>query len=171
MDLKKLSPGEIVIAVAGIVLLIFSFLPWYKVGGSSVETPFGTVGGGGFSLNGWDDPAQLSSILAILIGVIMAAHVIITKLAGMSMPERLGSVGWGVFYLLGGVLAFLFLLLKFLDNNDFTKFSFYISLLASLGLAVGGFLTAKERGDLAVFQNPGGGTSGGAPPPPPPPAA
>jgi hypothetical protein len=167
LDLKKLSPGEIVIAVSGIVLLIFSFLPWYKVGGVSFSTPVGTVGGGGISLNGWDDPSQLSSILAILIGVVMAAHVIVTKLAGLSLPERLGGVGWGVFYLAGGVLAFLFLLLKFLDYSDHTKVSFYISLLAGLGLAVGGFLAAKERGDLAVFQSPGG-ASGGTPPTPPP---
>ena len=80
-----------------------------------------------------------------------------------------GKFGWGVFYVAGGVIAFLFLLIKWLGNNDFVKFGFYISILASLGLAVGGFLTAKERGDLAALQNRGaGGTGGGTPPPSPP---
>jgi hypothetical protein len=162
LDLKKLTPGEITIAVSGVVLLIFSFFKWYDF---SISVLGHSVGA---SYNGWDDPAQLSSILAILIGVVMAGHVIATTLAGLSLPERLGSVGWGVFYVAGGVLSFLFLLLKFLDYNDGTKFGFYISLLASLGLAVGGFLTAKERGDLAVFQS-SGGASGGTPPATPPP--
>ena len=80
------------------------------------------------------------------------------------MPERLGSFGWGVFYLAGGVIVFVFLLIKWFGNNDFVKFGFYISILASLGLAVGGFLTARERGDLAALQNRGAGGTGLAAP-------
>jgi len=167
VDLKKLTPGEIVIAVSGIVLLIFSFFPWYKIGGASVTIGGQTYGGGSVSWNGWEDPNQLASIIAILIGVVMAAHVIITRAAGVSMPERIGSVGWGVFYLVGGIVSFVFLLLKFLDYNDATKFGFYISLLASLGLAVGGFLCGKERGDLELFKASGGGASGTPPTTPP----
>ncbi len=154
MDLKKLTPGEMVIAVSGIVLLIFSFFKWYsvefKIAGQTIASA---------SENGWGKPDAFLSVIAILIGVIMAAHVIVNKLAGVDMPERLGSIGWGVFYLAGGVLSFVFLVIKWLGNNDFVKFGFYISILASLGLAVGGFLCAKERGDLAALQKGGGGGS------------
>src|SRR5262249_14275925 len=94
-------------------------------------------------------------------GVVMAADVIVNKLAGVEMPERLGSVGWGVFYVAGGVIAFVFLIIKWLNHNNYVKFGFYISILASLGLAVGGFLTARERGDLAALQNRGAGGTGG----------
>ena len=165
MDLKKLTPGEMTIAISGVVLLIFSFFPWYK--GPSVTLGNVTIGGASFS--GWEKPNALLSIIAILIGIVMAAHVIVNKLARVEMPERLGSLGWGVFYLAGGVIAFVFLLIKWLGNTDYTKFALYISILASLGLAVGGFLTSKERGDLAVFQKggaggTGGGTGGGTPP-------
>lgn len=164
--MKKLTPGEIVIAASGVVLLIFSFLPWYKFGGASVTIGGQTFGGGTVTWNGWEDPNQLASIIAILLGVVMAAHVLITRLAGVSMRDRIGSVGWGVFYLVGGIVSFVFLLLKFLDYNDGTEFSFYISILASLGLAVGGFLCARERGDLELFKASGAG--GGTTPPPPP---
>jgi hypothetical protein len=156
LDLKKLTPGEMVIAVSGVVLLIFSFFKWYSIEFSILGQ---TVGA---SRNGWESPDAFFSVIAILIGIVMAAHVIVNKLAGVEMPERLGSFGWGVFYLAGGIIAFVFLLIKWLGNNDYVKFGFYISILASLGLAVGGFLTARERGDLAALQKGGSGGAGGA---------
>jgi hypothetical protein len=160
MDLKKLTPGEMIIGVSGILLLIFSFFKWYGITVLS-GTPFeDTVG-----YNGWQRPSAFLSIVAILIGVVMAGHVIADKLAGVDMPERLGKVGWGVFYLAGGVIAFVFVLIKWVSNTDYTKFGIYVGLLTTLGLAVGGFLVAKERGHLAEL------TSGGGSTPPPPPAA
>lgn len=163
MDLKKLTPGEITIAVSGIVLLIFSFFKWYaidiSIGGQTLVSA---------SKNGWGAPDSFLSILAILIGVVMAGHVIVDKVAGVEMPERLGKIGWGVFYLVGGVLAFLFLMIKYLGNTDFVKFGFYISILASIGLAVGGFLVSRERGHLQELM--GGASGGGSTPPPNPPS-
>ena len=47
MDLKKLTPGEMVIAVSGVVLLIFSFFKWYSIEFSILGQ---TVGA---SRNGW----------------------------------------------------------------------------------------------------------------------
>ena len=160
MDLKKLTPGEMIIGVSGVLLLIFSFFKWYGITVLS-GTPFeDTVG-----YNGWQRPSAFLSIVAILIGVVMAGHVIADKLAGVDMPERLGKVGWGVFYLAGGVIAFVFVLIKWVSNTDYTKFGIYVGLLTTLGLAIGGFLVAKERGHLAELTGGGGAT------PPPPPAA
>jgi len=159
VDLKKLSPGEMTIAISGIVLLIFSFFKWYGVEFSIAGTTIASV-----SRNGWQAPSAILSVLAILIGVVMAAHIIVTKLAGVELPERLGSVGWGVFHLAGGVLAFVFILIKFVSNTSDTKIGIYVGLLASFGLAVGGFLTARERGDLQALQNRGGSGGGGTPP-------
>ena len=167
MNLKKLTPGEMTIGISGVVLLIFSFFKWYsvefKIAGQTIASA---------SRNGWQSPDAFFSVIAILIGIVMAGHVIVDKLAGVEMPERLGKFGWGVFYSAGGVIAFVFLIVKWLGNNDFVKFGFYISILASLGLAVGGFLTARERGDLAALSGSGAaGTGGGGTPPPTPPPA
>jgi uncharacterized protein (DUF486 family) len=160
VDLKKLTPGEMTIAISGIVLLIFSFFKWYgveiKIAGQTIASA---------SKNGWGAPDAFFSIVAILIGVVMAAQVIATRLAGVQLPERLGSIGWGLIHLAGGVIAFVFLLIKWLGNTDFTKFALYVSVLASLGLAVGGFLLARERGDLAALQNRGKAPGGGSTPP------
>ena len=157
MGLKKLTPGEMIISVSGILLLVFSFFNWYGVTigeGTPSEISVGN--------NGWQSPSAFLSVVAILIGVVMAGHVIADKVAGVEMPERIGKVGWGVFYLAGGVIAFLFILIKWVGNTDFTKFALYIALLSALGLAIGGFLVAKERGHLAEL------TSGGSAPPAPP---
>jgi hypothetical protein len=152
VDLKKLSTGEWVTAVSGIVLLIISFFHWYSVD----LGPFGTIG-----RNGWQSPGALWGVLAILIGVVLAAHVIVEKVSNVELPERLGSVGWGVFHLAGGVLAFVFLLIKLINESSNTAFGFYIGLISAAGLGVGGYLMAKETGELpeALGGAKGGGTS------------
>ncbi len=156
MDLKKLTPGEMTTAVSGVVLLVFSFFHWY-----SVSYNFGPVSGS-VSRNGWQSPDSFWSIVAILIGIVLAAHVIVEKLTGVDLPDRLGSVGWGVVHLAGGAVAFLFILFKWLTNTDYVAFGLYVSLIAAAGLVVGGYLMAKEAGEL-----PGalGGTKGGSAPP------
>ena len=95
-------------AVSGVVLLVFSFFHWYSVD----LGPFGT-----YSRNGWQSPDSFWSIIAILIGIVLAAHVIVEKLTGVDLPERLGSVGWGVVHLAGGAVAFIFILIKWLTNT------------------------------------------------------
>jgi hypothetical protein len=158
MDLKKLSTGEWVTAASGIVLLIFSFFHWY----SYDFGPFSV------SRNGWQSPGALWGILAVLLGVVLAAHVLVGKLGGVELPERLGRVGWGVMHLAGGALAFVFMLIKLINHSSDTAFGFYVSLIAAVGLGVGGYLMAKETGELPSAL---GGSGGATPPPSPPPSA
>jgi uncharacterized protein YebE (UPF0316 family) len=113
------------------------------------------------SRNGWQSPGAIWSILAVILGVILAAHVIVEKLSNLDLPERLGSVGWGVMHLVGGVLAFVFILLKLLNESSNLAFGFYVGIIASAGLAVGGYLMSKEAGDLPQAL---GGKGGSTPP-------
>ena len=159
MDLKKLSPGEITTAVSGVLLLIFSFFTWYGY-------DFGPLGS--ISQNGWQRPGAFWSIIAVLIGVVLAAHVIVEKMSGLDLPERLGSVGWCVVHLACCAVAFIFLIIKAASSDGLDrKIGLWLGLLFSLGLLVGGYLMAKEAGELP--QQLGG--RGGATPPQPPPAA
>jgi hypothetical protein len=158
VDLKKLTPGEITTAISGVVLLVFSFFHWY-----SVSYDIGPYSGS-VSRNGWQSPGAIWSILAVILGVVLAAHVIVEKLGNVDLPDRLGSVGWGVTHLVGGVLAFVFVLLKLVNESSSLAFGFYIGILASLGLAVGGYLMAKEMGELPQAL---GGKGESKPPAPP----
>jgi hypothetical protein len=163
LDLKKLTPGEMVTAVSGVLLLVFSFFHWY-----SVDVNFGPISST-FSRNGWQSPGAFWGIVAILIGIVLAAHVIVEKLGGVELPERMGSIGWGVVHLAGGAIALLFLLIKLLNESSSTAIGFYLGILSAVGLTVGGYLMAKERGDLPGKL--GGAKGGSAPPPPGPPTA
>ena len=154
MDLKKLAPGEMVTAVSGVLLLVFSFFHWYSVD----LGPFGT-----YSRNGWQSPGALWSVLAILLGIVLAAHVIVEKLSGVDLPDRLGSIGWGVMHLAGGALALLFLIIKLINHSGDSAIGLYLGLIAGIGLFVGGYLMAKEAGELPTQL---GGKGGGATPPP-----
>jgi hypothetical protein len=154
VDLKKLAPGEIVTVISGALLLVFSFFSWYGY-------DFGPFS---VSRNGWQSPGALWSLLAILLGVVLAAHVIVEKLSAIDLPERLGSVGWGVMHLAGGALAFIFVIIKATSSDGLDrKIGLWVGLLASLGLLVGGYLMAKEAGELPTQL---GGKGGGATPPP-----
>jgi hypothetical protein len=161
LDLKKLTPGEMTTAVSGVLLLVFSFFAWY-----GIDTAVGS-----FNRNGWQAPKSFLSIVAILLGIVLAAHVIVEKLSNVELPERLGSIGWGVMHLAGGGIAFLLVLLKAVLGGDYftvsldRKFGLWLGLLASLGLLVGGYLMAKEAGELPEAL---GGAKGGSAPPPPP---
>lgn len=162
MDLKKLTPGEIVIGVCGILLFFVGLLfDWFVFEVGDVQL---------YDENGF---GNFWTLIAILLGVIMAIHIIVDKLTGVEMPERLGKVGWGMFYLIGGGIATLFVLIAVLlgveeQGVDLdTAFGAWLGLLLSIGLLVGGFLVAKERDDLAAFQSrgdTGGGAGGGTPP-------
>jgi len=157
LDLKKLSTGEWVTVASGIVLLIFSFFHWYSVD----LGPLGT-----FGRNAWQSPGAIWSVLAVLLGVVLAAHVLVGKLSNVELPDRLGSVGWGVMHLAGGALAFVFVIIKLINQSSDTAFAFYIGIIASAGLAVGGYLMAKESGELPQAL---GGAGGATPPSNPPP--
>lgn len=153
--LKELTLGEKIIVAAGVVLLIDSFLPWYSIDISIFH----------YSRNGWQAPNSFLSLFAILLGIAMAAQVLVSRLGVAQMPDRLGSLGWGMVHLIAGGVAFLFVLLKWLNNTDWTAFGLYLGLLSTAALAFGGFLVAKERGDLPATRGPaaGPGAPGGPP--------
>jgi hypothetical protein len=159
LDLKKLTPGEITTVASGVLLLIFSFFHWYSVD----LGVFGT-----FSRNGWQSPGAFWSIVAILLGIVLAAHVIVEKLSGVELPERLGSIGWGVVHLAGGGIAFLFLIIKVINHTSDSAIGLWLGLICGAGLAAGGYLMAKEAGELPQQL---GGKGEATPPPPAPPSA
>lgn len=132
MDLNKLTQSEKIIAGSGIALLIFSFMPWYGVGGGS--------------RNGWD--YFLWGTIPTLLGLLMVAQVAVSRLTEMKLPDL--PVGWGQVHLIAGCVATALILLKLLMGDEVfgfdldRKFGLFLSLLSAIGLAAGGFLKSKE---------------------------
>lgn len=133
---KALSLGSKIIIIAGVILFIDGFLPWYSVD----LGPLGSV-----SRNGWQSPGAIWSTLAILIGLAMAALVAVKDLTDVEVPDSISGVTWPRILLGAGIAAIVLVVIKFLNESDFLGFGFYLGFIAAAALAVGGFLLFREE--------------------------
>ena len=133
---KALSIGSKIIVIAGLLLFIDGFLPWYDV-------DFGILGS--ITRNGWQSPGAFWSILAIFIGLAMAGVVILKDLTDAAVPDNVGGLTWPKILLGGGVVALLFVLIKLVNESDFLGFGFYLGIITTGALAVAGFLMYQEE--------------------------
>jgi len=160
MDTSRLTTGDIVAGVGGIVLLIALFLPWYGV---SVDVAgfSASESGSGWEVLGFID------ILLFLISV--AAIAVVAARAAGALPADIPAP----VILLGlGGLAVLLVLYRIIDiptDGDVPdqvdvsrKVGVFIALIGAAALAYGGWRTNSEA--------PAGGAAPLADPPPPPPA-
>jgi hypothetical protein len=134
---KALSIGEKVIIITAVVLFIVGFLPWYSVD----LGPLGSV-----SRNGWQSPGAIWSILAVLIGLVMGAQITVKTFASQgTIPDNIGGVTWPRIHLGLGIAAVVLLIIKFINENNFLAFGFYVGFICAVALAVGGFLMFQEE--------------------------
>ena len=131
-----LSIGEKIIIIAGLVLLIDGFLPWYSVD----LGPFGSI-----TRNGWESPGAIWSVLAIVIGLAMSGVVVLKGLTEVEIPDNIGGVSWPKILLGGGVAALLLVVIKFLNESSDLGFGFYLGFIAAAALAVAGVLMFREE--------------------------
>ena len=129
MDLSRTSTGQRIAGVGGVLLFIFLFLPWF--------------GEGGLELSGWE--GQSSTDVFMLITAIVAVAAAFAGVTGLLVP---GLTLNGAAALLGGVATIQLLWLSFFDG-DGREYGMYLSLLAAIAIAVGGYLAAQAEGDAA----------------------
>lgn len=138
-----LGIGEKIIIIAAVVLFIVGFLPWYSFS-ASVEI-LGERVGGSWSANGWEAPGAIWSVLAIFIGLAMAAVVVLKDLTDVEIPDNVGGVSWPRILLGGGVAALVFVLIKLLNESSHLGFGFYLGIIAVIALAAAGYLMFREE--------------------------
>jgi uncharacterized membrane protein len=163
MDMSKLTNGDKIIGVSGVLLFIFSFFKWfgYDIGPLSV------------SQSAW---SFFLCWISVLLGVVLVAYVAM-KAGGVKLPD-LGAVTWSQIVLGVASLIFLLILIKLIAGpsahgvdlgsvgiSKSRKIGVFLGLIASAGLVAGAFLNAKESGELPGAL--GGSKGGGATPPSP----
>jgi hypothetical protein len=136
---QKLGLGEKIILIAGPLLFIDSFLPWYSISFEAF----------GFSetltRSAWQSPGALWSMLAVFIGLIMTGLVAAVRFGNVKLPELPDPVTWGRLHVgLGGAAA-LFIFIKLISESNFLGFGFFIGIILVGALAAGGFLTFQEE--------------------------
>ncbi len=139
--LNELGTPQKLIAGGGILLLVASFLPWYKV-----SLSFGDLGGLSFTANGWQAPGALFSILAVLAGIVLVGSILGPLFSDMKLPD-LGSVSWiqARLGLGGGALALV--IIKFLSESSSLSYGFYLGLIAAAAMAAGSYMLYQEDKD------------------------
>ena len=144
--MSRLSRGEMIAGVSGLVLLVVMFLPWYGV----------DVNVGGFSASESANAWEVFSFIDILLFLVGATAVglAVARLADVALPPDLpiGTIVAGA-----GALAVLLILYRMIDvpgpdipavvesNIDFgRKIGLFLGLLAAGGVAYGGYLSMGE---------------------------
>lgn len=191
MDTTNVGRGPLIAGISAILLLIFMFLAWYGVdsissSGFGFEQEFSADELGGLggapdtSANAWQAFSLIDLILFVCIVGIVA--LVIAELAGaaINMPVAPSAIITGL-----GVLAFLLILFRLLVTpdtgaDDFApagveidvdvsrKIGIFLGLLASAGMAIGGWLSMQDEGTSFGDVGSGGGAAAAPPPPPPP---
>jgi hypothetical protein len=90
---RRLPPANVVILASGAIMLIATFLPFYKV-----PLPDQTV-----TFDAWDRGLFLIATLPALLGVVMALQIGLEAFGGITMPNRILGLTWDQFHI---VLAF-----------------------------------------------------------------
>lgn len=147
MDTSRVSFGELVAAVGGIVLFFSLFLDWYA------------------GANAW----ELFNLVDIWLLLIVIAAIALA--AAQATQTDLG-VPSGLVAVLGGIALVITLTLLF--EGDDRGLGLFLALLAAIGIAYGGYtaMTERQRGVGPPTGRRGAGTRPSAPPgagaPPPP---
>lgn len=169
MDSSKLGIGEIVAGISALALFLFMFLPWYGI--DSV----GGFGVGGGDANAWEVFSFVDILLFLVVVVVVG--LVVVQMAG-STPDM--PMPTAQLIAIAGAVAFVLILFRLIftpgidtggvdiDVDLGRKIGVFLGLLASAGIAYGGWRGMNEP----AAAGPGhGGSTGSAPPPPPPPPA
>lgn len=138
MNLNRLTLGGRIVALAGLLLFIDSFLPWFRV-----CVDLGAFGGNRCaSHSGWDN---VLSLLATLLAIALVA-LIALELSGTVLPPLGGSITWKQIQLGVGAVILLFVALQVIVGDDGAPryIGAWLGLVIAAGLAYGTFLRSRE---------------------------
>ncbi len=157
MDTGNLGRGALIAGISGVLLFIFMFFGWYgapDVVDEAVEQAQQAAEALGVdapgieeadtTVNAWEsfDFTDLILFLAVIVSVGLAIMTLVG--ASASLPVAGSALTCGI-----GALAFLFVLYRTIDppaDGLDREIGLWLGLLATAGIAVGGYLGMQEEG-------------------------
>jgi hypothetical protein len=143
MDVKKLTLGDRVVVISGVLLFVFAFFKWF-----GISTSIGDFGYSGYHYFLW-------GVIPVILGVVMIVQIGLARFSDTKLPS-LGSFTWGQVHMVLGGLAAALILLKTIIGDDVNGFGLdrkvglFLGLLAALGLAGGGYLKMRDPADAGA---------------------
>jgi hypothetical protein len=148
MDKTKISAANLVILIAGGVMLIASFLAFRKISIPSFDVGGAHIGGGSKSFNAWSTGLFIIATIPALLGTLMAVHVALESFAPqVTLPDRILGLTWSQVHLVLAVQSTI-MMLAFLiqDTGAFNKgVGLFLMLIAAIALVVGAAMRLQEQ--------------------------
>jgi hypothetical protein len=154
--------------ISGFALFVFMFFNWFGVTtpGQIEGVPIVVQG----SVSAWEafDFVDLVLLLAVIAAV--GLLVLSASQASVNLPVAASAITAGL-----GILAALLVLYRVIEPPDIVegldvsrKIGVYLGLIASAGIAIGGWMAMQEEGTTLSGEadRVGGGGGTGSPPPP-----
>lgn len=143
MDLSRLSQGERIVLVAGVLLIIdLLFLPWHSVDlpgaaeALGVDTTFTAV----------QAPNAFYGIVALILTLVMVVQIVLAKLTTVALPDP--PVPWAQIHVSAGITVAIMLVIKLIVETDSLGFGAFLGVLLGLTVAFGGYSISQEHGRL-----------------------
>jgi len=175
MDTNRISQGEMIAAVAALVLFIVMFLTWFSVDlGDAADLLVGVDTGA----NAWQAFGFIDIVLFVTIIVAVGGAVVAATATSVNAPVAVSAITAGF-----GIVSFLLVLYRVIDppGGDIPDaagigisrgIGVWLGLILTAAIAFGGWRAMEDEGISLADQTDRfrGGGSGPPPPPPPPPA-
>jgi hypothetical protein len=125
-DLRRLRIGEVLLALAGVVLLVAVFLPWYEP-----------------SLTGWEALGVIDVILALVAACAISVTVATAFFRVAAVPIALDAVATWL-----GLVALVLVLIRVIDLPDGAtgrEPGLWLALAGAAGIFAGGALAMRDE--------------------------
>jgi hypothetical protein len=145
MDFSTVRTGELIAGISGVALFIIMFLTWFElpdIGGGQLQGIAEAIGAD-TSYSAWQafDFTDIVLLLAAVAGVGLA--VLASAQSNVQLPVAASAIAAGL-----GILATLLVLYRIIDPpNEWDRaYGVFLGLIASAGIAAGGWMAMQEEG-------------------------
>lgn len=146
MTQRKLSQGEWIVLVAGLLLLVdLLFLPWHAVELDRTQQAVADAIGFDPSPSAVQPPARGYGIAAVIFLLVMIVQIVIARFTSLRLPEP--PVPWSQIHLIAGIFVLVVLVIKLIRDTSGLGYGAYSGILGALLVAYGAYLIAQDPGE------------------------
>ena len=146
MGLAKLSQGERIVLIAGLLLIVdLLFVPWYDVDLSGLDIDVRRLAvnvGVDTTLTAVQSPYAGYGVAAVILTGVMVVQIVLARLLSVRLPAP--GVPWSQIHLVAGVFVAVVLAVKLVRDLESLAYGSYCAVLGGILVAYGGYCIARD---------------------------